>query len=147
MSRAIPKRRLPHTVTLYNAVGKNDYNVVILKNVHFEQCKKSNVDKLGSKDADSVFLVIDAINSKALSRNGFPLKYLPPKEFALSNKQSVWTLQDGNKDYFVLGDTDMAYDKDINGLKSRYETYRVNIVDTLYNPTNNKIHHFEVSGV
>lgn len=145
--RPIPIRALPHTVTLYNSISSGAYSAVILKNVYFEHCKKSNIDKIGAASADSVLLIIDYVNSKAFTRNGSPLSYLPAKEYQLkADKTPYWTLQDGAKDIFVLGVADEALDGNINAVKAGYAAYTVKVVDTYYYPGSTKIHHFEVSG-
>lgn len=145
--RGIPKRALPHTVTLFNFISSGVYAAVILEHVYSEGTKKANIDKTGAANADSIFMLIDYINTNVKDRGGNALSYLPSKEYqALANKAGHWTLQDGSKDLFVVGLTDPSKDGDINTVKSAYDTHAVKVVDTLYHPFSTKIHHFEVSG-
>lgn len=141
--RPIPVRLLPHTVTLYNQMSKTEYQTAILSHVYFEERRARNINRLGAAVADSVLLVIDRVHSIAKTRGGIVLTYLPPKAFAAeTDKSALWTLQDGVKDFFVLGETGSTLD--INEVKAVYQTFAVNAVDTLRDGAD--IHHWEVSG-
>lgn len=149
MSRAISKRLLPHTVTLYNFVSTGVYSVVTLKNVYVEHKKNANISTLGSSNANITLMIIDCINTTAFNRYGAPLSYLSPKQWQEStDKDNYWTLQDSSKDIFVLGEIDNVLDNcNINTVKSKYQAYAIKSIDTFYNTGSDKMHHFEVSGV
>lgn len=121
----------PHTVTVINCIEGEDYamqyNATVLHGVMLQASKRTNVNKSGLTDADSVTLFIPF----TVDAGGKQFKR--PKEYdALEDKSRFWTLKPGGESsatecFFVKGEAaGMSYADALD----RYDNvYRVTSVD------------------
>lgn len=139
----------PHVVTLYymtqNPVTFQTTNhITILKGVLFDASKGSNIQKTGLENADSVNLYIpftvEAVDGESLMEK----TYVGPIEYEKAeDKSQIWTLDEGNKCFFVKGSVVLP-DRGFDYLKLNYDdVYRVTKVDVKDFGT---LKHFEVGG-
>ena len=121
----------PHTVTIINCIEGPDYAMqylpTVLHGVMLQASKRTNVNKSGLADADSVTLFIP------FTVDAGGKQFVRPKEYAaLPEKSGYWTLKPGgessaNDCFFVNGEVEgMSYADALD----RYDNvYRVTSVD------------------
>lgn len=143
----------PHVVTVINATEENDtmqYRATVLHGVMLQAAKRTNADKSGAVDADTVKLFIP-FNVRAVSVSGAVKHFASPKVYeAAEDKESLWTLQSAGKSsvsacFFVRGilSSGMSYTE---ALKSYDDVFRVSAVKTC-DYGSSSMQHWEVGGI
>ena len=123
----------PHVITLVNCIEGEDYAMqylpTVLHGVMLQASKRSNVNKSGLIDADSVTLFIP------FSVDSGGKTFYKPKEYAaLDDKSEAWTLKSGGDSsavecYFIKGDVLAAGVSYAQALEMFDDVYRVTSVD------------------
>lgn len=140
----------PHTVTLVNSIeGENyamQYNATVLHGVMLQASKRTNVNKSGLSDADSVTLFIPF----TVDSGGKEFK--KPKEYAnLPDKTNAWTLKPGGDSsavecFFIKGDVMADGVSYAQALDLFDDVYRVTSVD-IRDFGSATMQHWQVGGI
>ncbi len=112
---AKPATMLPHTVTVYNVVIKQDQaslkdvivnHITILHGVLLEIQKAVNVRESGLEGADAATLYIPFSVRAVDGVTGKPKRYVSPMEFwRMDDRSGVWTLSISSRNPAVDGNT------------------------------------------
>lgn len=134
-------RMMPHTITLFNYVGEVNgeatFNKTIIRGVMIDENFGARQSMQGLSADDTAALYIFDVNASAESEEGFEREYLSHAEWQENEAKSMyWTLCE--KDYFVMGETDVSVPYDIKSFKiNHYQRYDMGT---------RKMRHFEVYG-
>lgn len=139
----------PHTITVFN-VGAEDpatfikpISATVLSGVLLDASKAVNVQRSGLESADSVNLYIPFSVTATDAVTGETKEYVDPKQYALQNLPTLWTL-DTSDCFFAKGViTELAEFQVIN--KKYDDVYRVTKVDKKDFGTPD-MQHWEVGG-
>lgn len=143
----------PHVVTVINATEENNtmqYRATVLHGVMLQAAKRTNVDKSGGVDADTVKLFIP-FDVRAVSVSGAAKRFVSPKVYEVAgNKETLWTLQSAGKSsvsacFFVRGALSggMSYTEALNAYD---DVFRVSGVKTC-DYGSPSMQHWEVGGI
>lgn len=127
----------PHTVTVYNYLGKDPETkkpvneITILRGVFLDISQGENIMKSGLSNADSAVLYIP-MDIKALNAvTGEEQQYIEPKVYdRLEDKTRFWTIGERqNNCYFVKGEV-VEPESDYKTINTNYDyAYTVTSVD------------------
>lgn len=145
----------PHTVTLYNVTTVTDQNtledvvttnITILEGVFLDAVKASNVNKSGMAGADSASLHIP-LNIRAVDAvSGLEREFASPKKYdKAEDKSALWTLETGNKCFFVKGVV-IEPDKDFEYINKNHSDVHVVTKVDLKDFGSAYLQHWEVGG-
>ena len=123
----------PHTVTLYYNGENPDFTpvteITVLKGVFYDAAKAANVVKSGLEGADAVNLYVPFDVEAVDGYTGQPRQYVSPKAFeAAEDKSGIWTLDVGQKFFFVKGE--VIANLNFQSMNAKYDNvHRITKVD------------------